>query len=353
MPRMDLPLAPLRPRVLKTGVESFKGQSPHDSRRPCPLLGSTPYKSANDWRQAAPLANRNYNPPRPLANGIAVSNTHPSPSSGWDQVKDLLGEYRAEGERMLAFLGPQIDQLESLRAQLDERERELTAHAEQLSRERDELQELRNTGAAWHDEKRRLQSELDQARERLHELASVAVEAEELRSALVQARSHVEVETAGAAGEEGPSRDQLHALELERARLEWELETVRNRAAELAENAAQEKRRVAEERAEWSGQLKQLRSALEQQAHILANHRPGVETSSPPQLAHAAQSAPAAANEARVTAPATPQGSDPVLQSIMSQFEMLQKDLVRRRTGQTGATRKEGPADPRRTHAVR
>src|SRR5262249_52836536 len=69
----------------------------------------------------------------------------------------------------------------------------------------------------------------------------------------------------------GELRDHLHALEVERCGLESELESLRMRTAELADHLAEVKRESAEERAEWSNELKQLRRTLERQAELLAD----------------------------------------------------------------------------------
>lgn len=249
-------------------------------------------------------------------------------------MRDLLGEYRAESERMLAFLMPQLDRLEALRDRLQGRERELEARAEEIERERSSLALGRQADAAWDDERREMQAELETAREEVKRLNVAAADVDRLRSKLDGEQAQLGERPAA---EQGASREQIEQLELERARLEWELESVRNRAVEMAEVAAQEKRRVAEERAEWSGQLKNLRSTLEQQSQMLANRRPAAE---PVQMASAPQ------------AQAGNGGQDPVLQSIMSQFEMLQKDLVRRRGAQGSGARKDG-ADSRAAGARR
>jgi hypothetical protein len=100
--------------------------------------------------------------------------------------------------------------------------------------------------------------------------------------------------------------------------LEAELETVRRRVVEMAEAAASEKQRTTQERSEWSKEFKQLRKLLE------------VQTKSGPKAAPVESPAPVAAPVAAAASPAG--ASDPILESVMAQFDMLQKDIARRRT---------------------
>ena len=98
--------------------------------------------------------------------------------------------------------------------------------------------------------------------------------------------------------------EQVQLLQQERAALEAELEVVRNRAAELAETAADERRRGAEERAEWSGELKQLRRALEKQAQLLLRYQE-LASSAPAMLSRRPGLGPPAARPRTLRSPAT------------------------------------------------
>jgi len=123
---------------------------------------------------------------------------------------------------------------------------------------------------------------------------------------------------------------ELAAMERERAVLETELEAVRNRAAEMAEALESQRRQSAEERALWTEELKRLRGLMEALAERQAEEerppatvpmvRAGACPANPPQ--EAAAPAPAAGPTA---------DPDPLLNSVMAQFQMLQKDLARRR----------------------
>ena len=113
-------------------------------------------------------------------------------------------------------------------------------------------------------------------------------------------------------------RHDRDSLQQERAMLEAELEAVRNRVAEMTEALAEQKREISEERVRWTDEIKRLRRILESLAD-----RPVGHESIAPREAQAAHEPPAAS-----VAACDP---DPVLDSVMAQFEMLQRDLARRR----------------------
>ena len=115
---------------------------------------------------------------------------------------------------------------------------------------------------------------------------------------------------------------ELAGLEQERAMLERELETVRSRAAELSEIQAQQGRQMSEERERWSDELKRMRRLLETMAE-----RQLVQSAAEARAAKTAAPMPAGGQQA---APNDDRG-DPVLDSVITQFEMLQRDLARRR----------------------
>jgi hypothetical protein len=104
--------------------------------------------------------------------------------------------------------------------------------------------------------------------------------------------------------------------------LERELETVRSRAAELSEIQAQQGRQMSEERERWSDELKRMRRLLETMAE-----RQLVQSAAEARAAKTAAPMPAGGQQA---APNDDRG-DPVLDSVITQFEMLQRDLARRR----------------------
>ena len=131
-----------------------------------------------------------------------------------------------------------------------------------------------------------------------------------------------------AAADDDPLRQQLQemttqqaALDQERASLEIELESVRGRAAELAESLADEKRQTRRHQEEFAEELKRMRGLLELMSYRISETAPAPATP--------VQATPTTAGAAAGTT--ADNGADPVLDSVMAQFEMLQRDLARRR----------------------
>ncbi len=114
-------------------------------------------------------------------------------------------------------------------------------------------------------------------------------------------------------------QQQRQLWEQERSALERELEAVRNRAAEMNEAMVQQKHDAELQQSQWSEELKRMRKALQQMAHRLA--KCNEEAAAPPS---------AVANSRSLEAHVNP-APDPVLDSVMAQFEVLRKDVARRR----------------------
>ncbi|EAQ78647.1 hypothetical protein DSM3645_07640 [Blastopirellula marina DSM 3645] len=111
--------------------------------------------------------------------------------------------------------------------------------------------------------------------------------------------------------------------------LEDELARVRNRAAELTATVDQQKREIAAERAEWSTELKSMRTILERQSGAIAT-RPAAADQSLSSTSVGTNTV------VRESAQSRPMDADNVVDSVMAQFAKLQRDISRRRTnGQT------------------
>jgi predicted nuclease with TOPRIM domain len=189
----------------------------------------------------------------------------------------------------------------------------LSEQLESLATQRDEL--IRQVGldeaASRHES-----DQSEELREVRGQLETVLAENEALRQRLDEQSSEENAESAD---------ERIQELELERTSLELELDAVRARAAELEDAAEEEKRLATEQRAQWTGELRELRRGLERQAQILSqqDRAPASvrETSVVPQSGQHTQEA---------TAPA-----DPVLDSVLAQFQMLQNDRIQRRQNET------------------
>jgi hypothetical protein len=217
----------------------------------------------------------------------------------WTPVRDTLAALRAGHESLDLFVGQLFSGLESMRERLDQHDRKIKEERRQLAEER---QRLASERAQWQGQKQR---------------------------------------TAG----ESPSGERMAEAEQERQALEEELETVRQRCEELAGTVAEQKRQIAEERAEWTAEFRQLRKILDKQSQILAqrmdNHAQAPPVAAPAAAACAAPNGSNGANGAGAAnganganganVMAARGGIDPVLGSVMTQFQLLQKDAARRR----------------------
>jgi chromosome segregation ATPase len=252
-------------------------------------------------------------------------------SEVFDQLDALSGQllrrehaWQNEQKEAEAALRRRAAQLEAERAAFAAEREQVRGNSESARAALDSTadDQLRQILETVEQERASLRSALEETRERAAELARVAGELNEARRGIEEARASAE---AVASRGDGELRQQLAELQRdrenlyhERAALEAELESVRNRAAEMAEALAEQKHEISEERAQWTEELKRLRRVLESLSSQ-RTQQPFVAEPHPP----AVPGAPVAGRTAT--------GSDPVLESVMAQFEMLQRDLARRR----------------------
>ncbi len=229
------------------------------------------------------------------------------PMTNRNSIHNCLAGIAAGYDETARFFSDVFARLESLWSELVERENQLTRRQSAWRSERDESHaRLRAQSVELERERALLAHDREQARLRAEE---------------------GEGDPNGCSESNGPA-EEIRRLEREqaasaqqRAVLERELELVRGRSAEMAEELIEQARQIAEERALWNDELKGIRRLLE----AMAQQRP--ETSAPCQ---APVSQPPA--DTRSVAPPlepVPGDDDPVLDSVMAQFEVLQKDLSR------------------------
>jgi hypothetical protein len=259
---------------------------------------------------------------------------------GWDSVRGALADCSVQAQEFESFLTAQLELLEQRFHKLSERERTLkdsaqsnaaeseaaqAANAEEirqltaeLARTKDRLEFLERDAAKGHAAEAEvgiLRQELEKAAAQSARMAGMAVELADARAELAELKGR---QAMGQSQVVADLERRLRDVEQERAALETELDHIRKRAAEANTALAEHKRREAEERAEWSGELKQLRRALEKQSMLLVEQQ---ETGS--------------VSATRKTVPvrgeSTPTISDPVVDSVMEQFESLQRDMIKRR----------------------
>jgi len=267
------------------------------------------------------------------------------PTVGWDSVQDALGEIRAGHEEFDHFFSEMFDQLDSMSAALSDRQQHLRQSAAQSQETAAaavangaELEEFLENGRQQQAELRGVH---EAARGQIDRLATVAAELADARSEIAATGEEIlrRRDRLDADREEGPPdaayeelreqfqqmAEQQQGLQRERAELETELEMVRSRAAELTESLAEQKRQASEQQARWADELKRMRHMLEGMSRQLAAGAFDSRQLDPQPRERPVCEVPSAAGPVEV--------ADPVLDSVKAQFEMLQRDLARRRAG--------------------
>lgn len=210
-----------------------------------------------------------------------------------DFVKEALARLREDNDRFERYCVEQLNELDARRAELDEREKQLQGNSSATN------------------------EELVQARAQLARLAGVAMELADARAELVEVRRQLDEQRELAAQAEFKAaayEKKVAKLQQENASLEAEIEVIRHQADD-------QKQRVAEERAEWVGEL--LRSALDIQSQLV---RGGMDEADLKVVHHEHESSAegAAPSAGRI---------DPVLSAVMAQFETLQQGRQRPASG--------------------
>jgi len=278
----------------------------------------------------------------------------------------ILADIRGEVSRATTSTASQDGLVEKVLADVEQERGALRAalaeaqiQLAQLAQTSSEIAGLRQEFKQWSEQQSRLQTEVLQARPAADPEVAAAAELERgaLRAALADAQTQLaqvlqatadvaalrqefkqwSEEQASVHAQALQSRpapeleERLHrmeqeraALEQERAVLESELESVRGRAVEMAEMLEQQKRQVAEERSKWTGELQRFRQLMEMMSLARPEKRAAAPAAAPATAAPAARGPDRPASE-------TAAGGDTALDSIIAQFELLQKDLARRR----------------------
>ena len=209
----------------------------------------------------------------------------------WSGIRQSLAEFSAGHEEFDHLIGEVFDEFDELTGRLLARQESCT------------------------ETQRRTQADLDQA----------TAELERQRAATAAARDEV-----------GRLQEERNELRHERLLLEAELDTVRNRAAETAEALAEQRRELAVERTQWTEELKRMRRVTEALVRQGAQREAAAEQAPVVAASSAAAERPAAvkqssAAERQPQPAAVAAGADPVLDSVMAQFELLQQDVLRRK----------------------
>ncbi len=278
------------------------------------------------------------------------------PLAGWKGVEDAVAEIRSSCAEVERFFEQLFAQLESVAEALTAREAQLRDSEARLRQDADSgddaelgaqggassvpataLQQLVEHSQQQNQQLLRTQQQFE---EQLARITTMAAELAELKALWQQAQL-------SSNGTEDDChqryREQLRhmaeqqlLLERERIELQSELDTARGQVAELAEQLAEQKRLAALQQAQWNEELKRIRLLLESGAvgggpvvprqseparlpAPLERRGGGKQTEQPAALATGSPEAP----------PGRPR--DVVLDSVLAQFEILQKDIARRR----------------------
>ncbi len=195
----------------------------------------------------------------------------------------------------------------------------LDIQAEQNQQLKELVQRLEVSTDALCSELKQLRAQFAPLAQSVDDTAHLRAVSEDIRAKLVSLRD----QPAGEPAEQGHAA-QLATAHDERQQLEHELDRLRHRAAELSAALDDQKRLGAAERDRWNDELRSLRAAVERQSDILA----GNVQSSPAGGPRGASST--------VRQNADTQAEDAVLDSVLEQFEMLQKNKVRKMAGSSG-----------------
>lgn len=265
------------------------------------------------------------------------------PIAGWEGVSSAIQEIRDCHAETWAFFHGIFEELNLFSISLDAHKRHLvqTISTEEAKQQADSadisnrLNQLLSQTEADREEIRQTRATVQEQVEHLSAVATELANAqlafqtnfELIREELTKNREAYAQDAAAASAVSGEANGELEkklndlerehaALEQDRAVLEKELEGVRNRAADLAESLAEQKRLAAQQQSQGNAELQRMRQLLES---IAKQNR---------------ESEPAASMESAapvVSKPEAPASADPVLGSVLAQFEMLQQDRARRR----------------------
>jgi hypothetical protein len=228
-----------------------------------------------------------------------------------------LSEQRKETSRIAHQFEHQEAKLSESLAELDEVKNLIRRQGEETAQRESSLEgQLQKQLEILQRERQTMQRQLTDAQTELAKQAGVACDLAHARKEIADLRAE-----RGARGE----GDAVYATgdDSERAAIETELELVRSRAAELYDTLAQERRAIAEQRAESTNEIKQLRRIVEKQAELLSE-----PASAPVKESSVREVAPVERNEEQADAAPS---SDPVIGSVMAQFAKLQKEVAERR----------------------
>jgi chromosome segregation ATPase len=270
--------------------------------------------------------------------------------AGAQPLGESLTQLRTTCAELDEFVHGIIDELAALHNELDLRRQQLNDAWRELDQNKREAGEaavdpkLKEQLETLEAERGDLRRELEATNTRLAKLAAVAVgvaeskaEAASAKSELASVRAELaetksvlarqrEAAAHGGSDAEHQLLAQLEDQARERSLTETQLESVRERAAELAVQLEEQQRQFAEERQRWQSQLADLTRLVANQnrtthsnstSETIVTEAPRCSATALRRSGHRAESD-------------SPQGN-PVIDSVMAQFQMVQREAARRR----------------------
>jgi chromosome segregation ATPase len=260
---------------------------------------------------------------------------------GWEQIKSALDEIRACHEESLNFFSGVFDQFDSLCGSLLSREQQIE---KQTAKQQDNilasdpvednrwellLKEFEEDRAELRGTQQTVKQQIAQLTAVADDLAMARNEFQTVRGELARHSEElttVRSQTLAASQEAELSiknkildmEQQQSLLEKERAVMETELESVRSRAMEISELLAEQKRMSVPQQSQWADELQQMRTLLETLTRQITETK------------RQSESSPVVKPSSGVAAVAL---GDPVLESVLAQFEILQQDRFSRHSG--------------------
>jgi DNA repair exonuclease SbcCD ATPase subunit len=256
------------------------------------------------------------------------------------EQQELVGQDAQASAANISQIERLLDYAQQQRAEIRDAQQQFQAEVARLADAAGDdqltqvLEEIRQQRSESRGAQEAVQQQVEQLATMAAELANVRGELLQTRNEIAHGREQIEArqETAAAGADEELQQrfcqlqGQQASLEQERAILESELEAVRNRAAEMTQSLAEQKQQAAAQQAEWAAELKRMRRLLE----IISAHLAETERSEGAPQPGCRQAPAVAAGEGPTAA-----GGDPVLDSVAAQFEMLQRDLAKRRAAKS------------------
>ena len=252
-----------------------------------------------------------------------------------DEQQQLRSEAQTQFDQQRESLEAQVSQLQADLERSLESDDAASAGAVEFGRLNDELAKLREEfqaketqlhdmnaeSEAVREDRDQLQAALGELEQKTANTDTTARQAQQLQQQLAASQDeiaslHEQLSSAASTDDTGAA-EQLEQMTKQKQEMQSELDTVRKRAVELGEKLRETERLAAEERVEWTAELRQMRKLLEQ----------------PAAAAPAQPQAPAPAATPMVNMPAaaaTP--ADAVLTNVMAQFELVQQDVQRHRS---------------------